>query len=167
MVVPQIIAEAFRPPAEMERLDPVVALCRTPAGVSRLGQCYRPANLQVAPQTVDGKSMLSVGGTYVVTGALGRIGRALAKHLAVKWKANLVLSTRGSSNAEQETFRKSLEINGNRAVVANNASCDTPEAWGRLFEAAGTFGGRSWKPLLTFACVYLKLKASVRHYIVG
>ena len=46
---------------------------------------------------------------YLITGALGRIGRALANHLSTKWKANLVLSTRGDTNTEQETFRKSLE----------------------------------------------------------
>lgn len=130
-----IIREAVRRPAEMERLEPMVVMQPSSAGMVHLAQSYSPLKLPVSASPDATKSLLKFGGTYVITGAFGRIGRTLAKHLATKWNASLILSTRGKVSEELETFRKSLEAKGNRVVIASNTTCSTSEDWSKLFAA--------------------------------
>ncbi|OZI35098.1 hypothetical protein CAL29_14780 [Bordetella genomosp. 10] len=51
---------------------------------------YEPVTTETASPT----SRLRVGGVYVITGGLGGIGAALARHLLVKWQARVVLVSR-------------------------------------------------------------------------
>ena len=54
---------------------------------------------------VPGGQRLRHGGVYVITGGLGGIGLALARHLAVRWQARLVLVSRGAWPARAEWTR--------------------------------------------------------------
>jgi len=90
-LVAQIVAEAVALQAEPG--EPLVA-CR---GAHRWVKTYEPATLTAAAQP-----RLRREGVYLVTGGLGGVGLALAKHLAVQWQARLVLLGRTAPPARAE-----------------------------------------------------------------
>lgn len=63
-------------------------------GASRWTREYRPVALPGAQIQAPGGIAVKTGGTYLITGGLGDIGLALAKHIAESGPVNLVLTTR-------------------------------------------------------------------------
>ncbi|MBQ0826805.1 SDR family NAD(P)-dependent oxidoreductase [Streptomyces tagetis] len=84
---------------------------------------------------------LRTHGVYLVTGALGGLGRPLARHLARHWQARLVLAGRSPLDADAEAFLRELEEAGGRAVYVA-ADCATEDGARRLAEEARTRYGR-------------------------
>ncbi|MBW1597681.1 SDR family NAD(P)-dependent oxidoreductase [Streptomyces sp. JJ38] len=84
---------------------------------------------------------LRTGGVYLVTGALGGLGRQLALHLARRWQARLVLSGRSPRDGDTDHFLRELEEHGARACYVA-ADCATEDGARTLVdEARARFGG--------------------------
>ncbi|MFI8356846.1 SDR family NAD(P)-dependent oxidoreductase [Streptomyces cyaneofuscatus] len=92
------------------------------------------------PTPVDGPR-LRTAGVYLVTGALGGLGRRLALELARRCQARLVLSGRSALTAEIEAFLRELEDAGARACYVA-ADCSTEEGAHRLVDEARARFGR-------------------------
>ncbi|WP_053913131.1 SDR family NAD(P)-dependent oxidoreductase [Streptomyces sp. SCSIO 75703] len=84
---------------------------------------------------------LRTDGVYLMTGALGGLGRPLALHLARHRRARLVLAGRSPLDADAEAFLRELEEAGGRAVYVA-ADCATEDGARHLAEAARTRYGR-------------------------
>jgi acyl transferase domain-containing protein len=82
LVIDALVAEVM-----LEPLDPVVALRRG----YRWVQAFEPSWLG---EDVEPTRRLRQGGTYLITGGLGKVGMVLASHLARTRHANLVLTGR-------------------------------------------------------------------------
>ncbi len=63
------------------------------------------AHIEIAP----GATPIKAGGTYVITGGLGRVGLKLAEHLATNFQAKLILIARASL-PERARWREWIEI---------------------------------------------------------
>jgi phthiocerol/phenolphthiocerol synthesis type-I polyketide synthase E len=88
-------AAASRRPADAGALlaQEACASDAPPLVAWRGGRRLRPAFVDL-PLSDTARPALRPGGTYLVTGAWGGVGRALARHLAVRWRAHLVLVSR-------------------------------------------------------------------------
>ena len=110
-----------------ETLDSWVHLVREdPAGGLQWRRCPR------------GEPALKRGGTYVVTGATGGLGRRLCRHLRERWDAKLVVLGRTEPDFDATFFRVDLsDAAATRAVVAG---LERPDG---LFHLAGGTSDRS------------------------
>jgi acyl transferase domain-containing protein len=104
-VAKQLIAES-----ESNSTEPVVAY----RSGQRWVQVFEPIPLYEAPEI---NSMLREGGVYLITGGLGKIGLALARHLAVKAGAKLALVGR-SQFPPKEQWKELLSRQDNDPVTA-------------------------------------------------
>jgi acyl transferase domain-containing protein len=125
--VERAIAEICAP-----QIDQLVAY----RGDSRLVQSYRQITL--AP-SADAPGFRQ-GGTYIITGGLGRIGRRLAQRLAQKYRANLVLVGRPGSDGDVDAFARSIAEAGGQALIARADLCDEKAVRDLLHHAEGRFG---------------------------
>ncbi len=117
-----------RPPAHVRRT----------ADGRRLGPAFR-----LDPGGGEGAT-LRRGGTYIVTGGLGGIGRQVALHLAKQWQAKLLLLGRSPLSGEGESFLAALRAAGGEALylpvdVADRAAL--AQALAEARERLGPFHG--------------------------
>ncbi|MGW0791223.1 amino acid adenylation domain-containing protein [Streptomyces sp. NPDC002911] len=80
-----------------------------------------------------GPSALREGGTYLVTGAFGGLGRRLAEHLAGAYRANLVLLGRSPLRPADEAWAEHLRRDGGE-IVCRRADVSDEEALVRLLD---------------------------------
>ena len=85
-------------------------------------------------------SRLREGGTYLVTGGLGGIGLALARHLAERVGANVVLTGRTLPEDHGEAIVEGIAEAGGRAVVVQADVTDRNAMVRAVAEATGHFG---------------------------
>jgi acyl transferase domain-containing protein/thioesterase domain-containing protein/NAD(P)-dependent dehydrogenase (short-subunit alcohol dehydrogenase family) len=104
------LAKAVLDEATSSRGDVLVAL----RGGQRLVQRVEPCRLEVS-----GEFGFKPAGVYIITGAFGGIGREVARHLAGRYQAKLVLSGRSSDEAlprlrraDQRQFLRELQALG-------------------------------------------------------
>ncbi|BCB74917.1 hypothetical protein Pflav_013270 [Phytohabitans flavus] len=96
--------------------------------------------LELAEHTLAGGPPPAQGGVYLLTGALGGLGRIVARHLAQRRQARLVLSGRSALDQRGADFLRELETAGGRAVYLA-ADCATEEGARLLVdEAVSRFG---------------------------
>jgi len=139
-------AEILRPAADD---DPPVVAWR---GGHRWVRGFEPVRLEASDPAPP--APLRPGGTYLLTGGLGGLGLALARHLASRLGANLVLLGRtplpdgapGDAPPDEETRRRldavrALEATGSRVLTAAADVAD-PDAVGRVVAAARERFGR-------------------------
>ncbi|WP_406346322.1 amino acid adenylation domain-containing protein [Streptomyces sp. NBC_00648] len=100
------------PSSVLYRADGVRRTCR----VERVETPARPA-----------RSVLRDGGTYLLTGAFGGLGRRLAEYLAREYRAHLVLLGRSDIGAADEAWVEGLRRSGSR-VVCRRADVSDPNA---------------------------------------
>ncbi|WP_025701963.1 SDR family NAD(P)-dependent oxidoreductase, partial [Paenibacillus forsythiae] len=72
----------------------------------------------------DTLKMLKQGGTYLITGGCGGLGRLFAKHLAKKYSANLILTGRSAVDSEKQQLISELERLGAKVFYAQADVCD-------------------------------------------
>ncbi|MEX2631036.1 MAG: SDR family NAD(P)-dependent oxidoreductase [Tistlia sp.] len=117
-------------------------------GEVRLAPRLQPAGLRPA-----GESLLRQGGTYLITGGCGGLGRAFAEHLAGRYAARLLLTGRAPlDDGRRATLQRLRDLGGEvlyRQVEAADegalraAVAEAEEAWGRIdgvLHAAGVGG---------------------------
>ncbi|MEV0689370.1 amino acid adenylation domain-containing protein [Streptomyces sp. NPDC050388] len=80
-----------------------------------------------------GPSALREGGTYLITGAFGGLGRRLAEHLAGAYRANLVLLGRSPLRPADEVWVERLRRSGGE-IVCRRADVTDEEALVRLLD---------------------------------
>ncbi|MFD9789951.1 amino acid adenylation domain-containing protein [Streptomyces sp. NPDC059070] len=98
------------------RADGVRHTCR----VERVDAPARPA-----------RSVLRQGGSYLLTGAFGGLGRRLAEYLAREYRAHLILLGRSEIGAADEAWADTLRRTGGR-VVCRRADVSDPHALAAL-----------------------------------
>ncbi|SFS42389.1 SDR family NAD(P)-dependent oxidoreductase [Marininema halotolerans] len=87
-------------------------------------------------------SQLRIGGTYVITGGLGGLGRLFAQHLAQHYQGRLILTGRSSLTTKKQEQLKALEDLGGRVRYIQADVCDQ-EAMRLGLEAAR----HEWGPI--------------------
>ena len=85
-------------------------------------------------------SRLRHGGTYLVTGGLGGIGLALARHLAERVEAHLVLTGRSLPEDHGEGIVEEITAKGGRALVVQADVTDRDAMMRAVAEANAHFG---------------------------
>ncbi len=106
---------------------------------SKAGALYRAGRRHVCRvESIDipashGPSALREGGTYLVTGAFGGLGRRLAEHLAGAYRANLVLLGRSPLRPADEAWAEHLRRNGGE-IVCRRADVTDEETLVRLLD---------------------------------
>lgn len=78
-------------------------------------------------------------GCYVITGGLGGIGFALARHLAQHWQANLVLIGRSQASAHAQQVGE-LKAAGSRVIVSTLDVADRDALAAAMAQARASFG---------------------------
>ena len=101
----------------------------------------RVLEVQPAEQSAPHPSKLRHEGVYLLTGGLGGLGRALARHLARHRRARLVLSGRSPLDEGGAAFLQELEAYGGQAVYLA-CDCASDEGARRLVEEAKQRFGR-------------------------
>ncbi|MCP4151262.1 MAG: SDR family NAD(P)-dependent oxidoreductase, partial [bacterium] len=88
-------------------------------GNNRWVQTYEPLHLELPGETSTApvKYSLKEGGVYLITGGLGAIGLAVAKYLAEKYHAKLVLTGRSQFPPRQEWANRAADAAANDAVT--------------------------------------------------
>jgi acyl transferase domain-containing protein/non-ribosomal peptide synthetase component F/thioesterase domain-containing protein/acyl carrier protein len=119
------VAESLAPP-----VDPLVAL----RGADRWVPAYTPLPLASPPE----RSALRERGTYLVLGAGGTIGRAIADHLARRVRANLVLVRRSPWRDQEHADR--LTAYGAEVMTVSADIADPENLRGVVREAEARFG---------------------------
>jgi acyl transferase domain-containing protein len=146
-----LLAEALAVPAE----PALKALRRDPVTGARVRH-ERAVEASPLPPAGESELRLVRGGTYLVTGGLGGLGRTFARYLAERWGANLVLTSRsplppredwprvladGGAAAERVREVERLEATGGQVLVGA-ADVTDREAMGRVLAAARERFGR-------------------------
>lgn len=90
----------------------------------RWNQVYEPMPL---PQPKDSTLGLKPGGVYLVTGGLGGIGFTLARHLAQRVKARLVLTARKPLVQQDIQVQQSVQQLENEGIEIMTASADVAD----------------------------------------
>lgn len=88
--------------------------------------------------------LLDRGKTYIITGGCGGIGRILARHLAKKYKGNLILTGRSQPNSDKQRIIKSLEEDGAKVMYLTLDVTDQNtmgEALERIHQTFGAVNG--------------------------
>lgn len=80
------------------------------------------------------------GGTYLVTGGFGGLGRITAKYLAAKYHANLMLIGRSPLTEEKRGFLEELKSMGSRVVYRTADVCERAAVEEVFQEMKKTFG---------------------------
>ncbi|MFE7286222.1 SDR family NAD(P)-dependent oxidoreductase, partial [Streptomyces noursei] len=86
----------------------------------------------------DGAAPLVEGGAYLITGGAGGVGRLLARYLAARYRARLVLLGRSPL---PEAVRAELEELGAQVLGVRADVADAGQLRAALIEARGRFGG--------------------------
>lgn len=113
--------------AEQRQEDPASVLYRAD-GVRRTCRVER-----VATPARPARSVLREGGTYLLTGAFGGLGRRLAEYLAREYRAHLVLLGRSEIGAADEAWVEGLRRSGSR-VACRRADVSDSDALAGLRE---------------------------------
>ncbi|NEW09012.1 SDR family NAD(P)-dependent oxidoreductase [Paenibacillus sp. SYP-B3998] len=71
-----------------------------------------------------GETPLKTGGTYLITGGLGKLGLIFARHLAQEYSTNLILSGRSKLDKEKQILIKEIEKLGSRILYIQADLCD-------------------------------------------
>ncbi|MFJ6215669.1 SDR family NAD(P)-dependent oxidoreductase [Streptomyces sp. NPDC092296] len=79
------------------------------------GRAVRRLDVSAAPEPVADVP-LRHGGVYLITGALGGLGRELARHLAARWSARLVLAGRGPADDRAQALLAEIRAAGGDGV---------------------------------------------------
>ncbi|MFD0320151.1 SDR family NAD(P)-dependent oxidoreductase [Lysobacter gummosus] len=87
-----------------------------------------------------GAPPLREGGTYVVIGGLGGLGRALARWLARSYRARIVLIGRRAADADSAALTAELALLGGQAEYLRADVCDRDALAGALDRARARFG---------------------------
>ncbi len=139
--------------------------------------CRLVSQLQPLAAGIDGtvSSPLRPGGTYLITGGLGGLGRLFAEHLLRNWAANVVLIGRSAMNEPQ---RETLEALGRasgqvmylQADVADPAQMSScllalKVRFGPLHGVLHAAGTENWQGLL--ACSQADFERVLRPKIQG
>jgi NAD(P)-dependent dehydrogenase (short-subunit alcohol dehydrogenase family)/acyl carrier protein len=132
-IVAQIVVEID---AEIDAGDdePVVAY-RGPYRWTRSFEPASPSVLGMRPVAPG----LRTNGVYLITGGLGGIGLAMARYLAGRWQARLLLLGRGTSPAQAETIAE-LEALGAQVWFRQVDVADTAQLRAAIAEATRRFG---------------------------
>ena len=117
-------------------------LAVVPAGAEqvRYGEDGRQVR-GLAEHALASSGRLRDGGVYLLTGALGGLGRIAARHLAGQRRARLVLGGRSPLDERSRAFLHELAEAGGSAVYVA-ADCATEDGARRLVEAAVSRFGR-------------------------
>lgn len=87
-----------------------------------------------------GPSRLRTNGTYLITGGCGGLGFLLAKHLAKRYNANLILTGRSSMDPKKEAIISQLVTLGGQAQYIQADLCDVQAMNTGLSESRQRFG---------------------------
>lgn len=81
--------------------------------------------LEIQPQGInDDEVPIKRNGTYLITGGTGKLGFLFAKHLAKNYHANLVLTGRGTVEADKQEQMKETERLGGNIIYIQADVCD-------------------------------------------
>ncbi|MWV45524.1 SDR family NAD(P)-dependent oxidoreductase [Paenibacillus sp. HJL G12] len=89
---------------------------------------------------IPGAAPLKAGGTYFITGGLGKLGLVFARHLAQKYGANLILSGRSKLDAKKQETVRQIEHLGGRVRYIQADTCDRERMREGLESARRQFG---------------------------
>ncbi|MNH95626.1 Polyketide synthase PksM [compost metagenome] len=103
-------------------------------GEKRHVSYIKPTQLQV------GHSRLKTNGTYLITGGCGGLGFLLAKHLAKRYNANLILTGRSPIDPKKEAIIGQLMSLGSQAQYIQADVCDAHAMNTGLSESRKRFG---------------------------
>ncbi len=111
-------------------------------GESALYRGGRRYVCRVRPTAVEsGDARLRPGGTYLITGGAGGLGRLFAGHLAERYTANLVLVGRSPLDDARKRAVERLEQLGGRVLYIAADVCDRAAMEAALRQADDCFGG--------------------------
>jgi acyl transferase domain-containing protein len=99
--------------------------------------------LRVQPLEIGGgagESVLRRGGTYLITGGMGGLGRAVAEHLARRYAAKLILTGRSSVDASKQQVLAKLEELGGEGLYVQADSVDAQSMSAALAAGRRRFG---------------------------
>lgn len=88
----------------------------------------------------SGAAPLKAGGTYFITGGLGKLGLIFARHLAKNYSANLVLSGRSKLDDAKLELIQQIENTGGRVYYFQSDTCDKKRMNEGLETARRKFG---------------------------
>ena len=92
------------------------------------------------PSAVAGGKGFKRGGTYVVVGGMGRVGRSVSAHLAERYGANLVIVGRRPMRAETELLLAAWQRGGGTAIYRPADVTERAALEAALAEAKTRFG---------------------------
>ncbi|HEX6431736.1 MAG TPA: SDR family NAD(P)-dependent oxidoreductase [Niastella sp.] len=96
---------------------------------------------KIEPTTIEqGTSRLKRNGTYLITGGLGKLGWLFAKHLAVHYAANLILTGRSPVDLEKLEAMQQLETYGGQAIYLQGDVADREAMSKGFYQAKEKFG---------------------------
>jgi acyl transferase domain-containing protein/NAD(P)-dependent dehydrogenase (short-subunit alcohol dehydrogenase family)/acyl carrier protein len=95
---------------------------------------------EISYSTVDSGACYREGGVYLITGGLGGIGFLLAKSIASRVKANLVLFGRSKLDDEKQNSLNALIELGSQAVYMQVNVCNAPDLNSAVDNATRRFG---------------------------
>jgi acyl transferase domain-containing protein/aryl carrier-like protein len=133
-------------PDDAAALETHVARIVAELGTPHPGSCrYRAGRrhgLRSKPAAAMTRSMrLRQGGTYLITGGLGALGRIFAAHLAQAFRANLVLIGRGEPDAAAAGMLDRLRADGIQVVHERLDVADVDALRACTERARARFGG--------------------------
>ncbi|WP_045825587.1 SDR family NAD(P)-dependent oxidoreductase [Teredinibacter turnerae] len=105
---------------------------------------YRPQKISLTDATAriaqNKTSGFKVGGTYVITGGMGKLGQLLARQLVNEYKANIILLGRRPIDGISHDFCRSLSHNANAVVYLQADVTQAESLLGALTFAEQRFG---------------------------
>lgn len=126
-------------PAMLERLLTEFAQPSPAPGVAYRGNHRWVQSVEPINQTPSG-SVLRQRGVYLITGGLGRIGLVLARRLAERAQARLVLVDRAAASEVQSSAVGEIEALGSKAAVVCADVADEPAMQAAVELAERRFG---------------------------
>src|SRR5699024_12056908 len=92
-------------------------------------------------ELTEGETTVKEGGTYLITGGGGGLGRQLASSLVRSRTVNLVLTGRSSLSKPLAEEMKKWELSGSQVIYCQADVCDPQAMESVLQEAKVHFGG--------------------------
>lgn len=117
----------------------------------RLGWVQKYQSIPL-PEGGNHSLLLKKGGSYLITGGTGGIGCKIAEYLGTKWNAQLVLTTRRSSQSEEDNasfrrMRKTVQLLEDKKIDFNIVQADAAdfdqmeEIFKSRYDRGGKFDG--------------------------